>query len=67
MNLMLAFLSFAKPLKMSSPINKELKAALRWLTTVFQLSKMTQVTSRSNKNHFSTRKALNPFGPCIQA
>ena len=35
MNLMLAFLSFAKPLKMSSPINKELKAALRWLTTVF--------------------------------
>ena len=35
MNLMLAFLSFTKPLKISSPITKQLKAALRWLTTVF--------------------------------
>ena len=34
-------------------------------TSVFVArAKMTQVTSRSNKNHFSTWKALNLFGIC---
>ena len=45
---------------------------LRWFTTLAMIAcqtsvliaraKMTQVTPRTNENHFSTRKALKHFG-----